>query len=82
MADIEITPEVLRAVGQRAAASRRRVTVACVVCGKEVQGTVRARFCSTSCRTVDYYRNNREKVSGQRKARRARVGDASAPPAE
>lgn len=51
--------EIARAL----AAMRRRVTVACAICGKTVEGAAHRKYCSDSCRVIAYQRRKREHTS-------------------
>lgn len=56
--------EVMREAARLSAGRRRRVTRACSVCGKLMEGTVRRRFCSDACKL----RAQRQKVRAQQGA--------------
>jgi len=57
---LELTPE-MRAFYSEASRRRRRVRVPCVVCGAEIEGTTRRRYCSARC-SQRAYRERRGEV--------------------
>ena len=54
------------------AAQRRMEPRACVVCGTEVIGTVRRRYCSTVCRQRAAYARRAEQHRAKRRQRYSR----------
>ncbi len=42
--------EILRTAARLSASRRRRVRTTCAVCGREVEGTTRRRYCSNACK--------------------------------
>jgi hypothetical protein len=74
--DQDRTRELLREAGRQIAAHRQIVTTRCEVCGKEITGTLKRRYCSNACR-VRAFRQRHQPAP----VPAATAGDADAVPA-
>lgn len=59
---------------------RRRVEGTCLRCGKPFVGSIRRRFCSSTCASAYWQHTHRDRVNASRRRRRAR--NATPPPPE
>jgi hypothetical protein len=55
----DVLRELARDVGRWAAQLRRRQRGACVICGKEFEGTIRRIYCSNTCAARAYRRRKK-----------------------
>jgi len=55
----DVLRELARDVGRWAAQLRRRQRGACIICGKEFEGTTRRIYCSNTCAARAYRRRKK-----------------------
>lgn len=68
--------DLMSAAARLSAARRRRVQTTCAVCGREMEGTVRRRYCSAACKLRAVRQRHREAAATVTATTGAAGGDA------
>lgn len=76
--DTDLTPEAAKALARRLGAvfarQRRQEARTCLRCGRTFIGTVRAQYCSASCRALAWQRRQPDYNARRRAKRQATDG--------